>query len=155
MGWDIVGSDTYPDTYDRIDVFTSPVPAPVAGADLVYTVPVGVLWNVISITALFTASAGVANRTVNFFVKNEGGKIVYQYAIGTALTAGQTCTYTFSEDVVTPTPSANGGVILEPLPSTWFPSNWSFGTTTTNIQSGDQWSALGVWIQSYLPPEGE
>lgn len=155
MGMDIVGADTYPDLYTRVDVFVSAQPNPAAGADLSFTVPIGVLWNVVSITALFTASAGVANRTVNFQVKDQNGKLAYQYAIGTALTAGQTCTYTFSEDVVTPTSSANGGVVLEPLPSTWFPSDWSFGTVTTNIQTGDQWSVVGAWIQAYLPPEGE
>ena len=155
MGWDVVGADTYPDVYSRIDVFVSAQPNPAAGADLSFTVPVGVLWNVVSITALFTASAGVANRTISFVAKDQNAKIAYQYAIGTALTAGQTCTYTFSEDVVTPTSSANGGNILEPLPSTWFPSNWTFGTSTANIQSGDQWSVVGAWIQAYLPPEGE
>lgn len=151
----IIGADTYPDIYDRIDVFNSPQPAPAAGADLNYQVTNGVVWNVVSLTALFTASAGVANRTISFFIKDQGGRIVYQYAIGTALTAGQTCTYTFSEDVVTPTASANGGNILEPFPSTWLPPLWSFGTSTANIQSGDQWSAVSCWVQMYLPPSGE
>lgn len=151
----IIGADTYPDVYTRTDVFNNPQPQPAAGADLVYTVPIGVIWNVVSLTALFTASAQAANRTVSFFVKDQGGRIVYTYAIGTALTAAQTCTYTFSEDVVTPTASANGGNILEPMPETWLPSNWSFGTTTANIQTSDQWSAVSCWIQAYLPAPGE
>jgi hypothetical protein len=41
------------------------------------------------------------------------------------------------------------------MPSTWLPSLWTFGTSTTNIQAGDQWSAVGCWIQAFLPPESE
>ena len=152
---DVIGVGTYPDDYTRIDVFNSPQTAPAAGADLLYTVPNGLLWNVVSMTALFTASAQAANRTVSFQVKDNAGKVVYQYAMGTALTAAQTCTYTFSEDVAVPVASANGGNVLEPLPSTWLPPLWTFGTSTANIQTSDQWSAVSVWVQAYLPTEGE
>lgn len=151
----VAGVDVYPADYVLTDVFNNPQPAPAAGADLSYTVPIGVIWNVVSLTALFTASAGAANRTVAFFIKDQGGRIVYQYGIGTALTANQTCTYTFEEDVSLITASANGGNILEPLPATWLPPDWSFGTTTANIQAGDQWSNVSLWVQAYLPVDDE
>lgn len=154
MGFDVVGADTYPDQYSRLDVFNLPVSKIAAGTDLSFTVPIGVLWNVVSLTAKFTASAAAASRVPAFFVKDQGGTVVYQYAVAT-ITANQTGTFTFSEDVVTPATFATAGNFLEPMPSTWIPSNWSFGTTTALIDTADQWSNISVWIQSYLPPEGE
>lgn len=154
MGWDIVGADTYPDTYDRLDVFNLPVSKLAAGSDLSFQVPNGVLWNVVSMTAKFTASAAVASRVINFQVKDQGGAIVYQYAVAT-VTASQNGTFTFSEDVVTPATFATGGNFLEPMPSTWLPPLWTFGTSTTAIDTGDTWTLMNVWVQSYLPPEGE
>ena len=154
MGFDVVAADTYPDTYERIAAFNLPVPKIAAGADFSFTVPVGLLWNVVSISALFTASAAAANRIPAFFVKNEAGTTVYTYNVAT-LTANQTGTFTFSEDVVSPATFATGTKMLEPMPSTWLPSLWSFGVTTAAIDTADQWSGLAVWIQEYLPREGE
>ena len=154
MGFDVVGADSYPDTYTRLDYFNLPIAKLAAGADLSFTVPVGVIWNVVSLTAKFTASAAVASRIPAFFVKDQGGTVVYQYNVAT-LTASQTGTFTFSEDVVTPATFSNGGNFLEPLPSTWIPPNWSFGTTTAAIDTGDTWTNVACWIQSYLPPAGE
>lgn len=151
---DIIGADTYPDIYDRVSVFNLPVSKIAAGSDLSFQVPVGVIWNVVSLTGTFTASATVASRSMAFFVKDQGGTIVYQYAVAT-LTASQAGTFTFSEDVVTPATFANNGNFLEPQPHAWFPPLWTFGTTTTNIQAGDQWSNVAVWIQEILPPAGE
>ena len=151
----VIGADTYPDEYVLEDVFALPVAKIAAGADLSFTVPVGVIWDVVSLTALFTASAAAANRVPRFFVKNEAGVTVYQYNVSAAITAAQTATFTFSEDVVTPPTFANGGNFLAPLPSTWFPSNWSFGTTTAAIDTGDQWSNINVWVKAWLPKPGE
>lgn len=150
----VEGVDTYPDDYVLVDVFNLPVSKLAAGSDLSFTVPVGVLWNVVSLTAKFTASAAVASRIPAFFVKDQGGTVVYTYNIAT-ITANQTGTFTFSEDVVNPATFATGGLFLEPLPTTWFPSNWSFGTTTAAIDTGDTWTNVSCWIQAYLPPAGE
>lgn len=150
----VIGADVYPDDFVLTDVFNLPISKIAAGADLSFTVPIGLLWNVVSLSALFTASAQAATRTINFFVKDQGGATVYQYAVASPI-ANNTGTFTFSEDVVTPATFASGGNFLEPLPSTWLPSNWSFGTTTTNIQTSDQWSAVNCWVQAYLPPSGE
>lgn len=151
---DVIGADAYPDIYERTNVFNLPVSKLAAGSDLSFTVPVGVIWNVVSLTGTFTASASVATRAMSFFVKDQGGTIVYQYAVA-SLTASQVGTFTFSEDVVTPATFTNNGNLLEPAPSTWLPPSWSFGTTTASIQAGDQWSNVACWIQEYLPPAGE
>jgi len=154
MDLDVVGAATYPDTYELLDVFNLPVSKLAAGADLNFQVPNGVIWRVVSLTAKFTASAVAASRIPAFFVKDQGGTVVYTYNIAT-ITANQTGTFTFSEDVVTPATFASGGIFLEPQPSTWFPPLWSFGTTTAAIDAGDTWTNVACWIQAFLPRKGE
>ena len=151
---DVIGTGTYPDEYTRIDVFSLPVAKLAAGSDLTFTVPIGVLWNVVSLTAKFTASAAAANRIPAFFVKDQAGSIVFQYGLGT-ITAAQTATFTFMQGVVTPATFATAGNFLEPMPATWIPSGWSFGTVTAAIDAGDTWTNVNAWIQAYLPAAGE
>ena len=151
---DVIGTGSYPDEYTRTDYFSLPVPKIAAGVDLSFTVPIGVLWNVVSLTGKFTASAAVASRIPAFFIKDQAGSIVYQYNVAT-LTAAQTGTFTFTEDATAVPTFANGGNFLEPMPSTWLPSNWSFGTVTAAIDVADTWTNVNGWIQAYLPPEGE
>ena len=153
---DILAPGAYPDAYERTNRFGARLVSPAAGADISVTVPNGVLWDVNSMSALFTAGAGVANRLVGFTVKNQDGQSVYQYQTTTALTANQTCTFTFSEDfaAVATTP-ANGGNILWPAPKPLMLPNWTFGTLTGAIAAADQWSAVTVWVEEYLPPAGE
>lgn len=150
----VIGADTYPDEYELIDVFSLPVAKLAAGTDLSFTVPVGLLWRVVSLTALFTASAAAASRIPAFFVKDQGGSIVYQYNVAT-LTANQTGTFTFAEDVSALPTFATAGIFLVPKPHAWIPSSWSFGTVTAAIQAADQWSNVNAWIEAYLPPPGE
>jgi hypothetical protein len=155
-GAEILAPQSYPDVYSRTNVIGIVPPKVAAGADITATVPVGVIWNVVSLSATFTASAAVANRTISFQVKAQDGSVVYQYALNTALTAGQILVLEFSEDVVTiPTGYSTTNSVVSPLPSTWFPPGWSFGTNTLSIQAGDQWSGLGLWIQEWLPAAGE
>lgn len=151
----VIGTGAYPDDYERVDYFSLPIGKLAAGADLSFSVPTGILWNVISLTAKFTASAAAANRVPLFFVKDQAGTIVYQYNVTGNITASQSGTFTWSEDVVTPPTFANGGNFLAPLPQTWFPPNWSFGTTTAAIDTGDTWTNVACWIQAFLPAAGE
>lgn len=152
---EIIAAGEYPDVFTRVDPFALPIVKQAAGADLSFQVPNGLNWNVVSLTAKFTASAAVANRVISFNLKDENGTLVYTYALPT-LTASQTQTLTFSEDVVSiPSSFTNGGVSLVPLPSTWFPSLWTFSTSTAAIDTGDQWSLVGCWVQALIPPAGE
>lgn len=151
---DVIATGTYPDLYTRTDVFSLPIPKIAAGADLSFSVPFGVIWNVISLTGKFTTSAAVANRLPAFFVKDQAGTIVYQYGLGT-LTATQNGTFTFSEDVAQVATFATGGNFLEPMPSTYITAGWSFGVATAAIDAADAWTNVNCWVQAYLPPPGE
>lgn len=152
---EIIEAGSYPDLYTRTDAFALPIPKIAAGADLSFQVPMGLLWNIVSLTAKFTASAAAANRIISFQVKDQNGTLVYGYPLPT-LTANQSQTLLFSEDVVSvPSSLTNGGTSLVPMPSTWLPSLWTFSTSTAAIDTADQWSLVGCWIQAYLPPRGE
>jgi hypothetical protein len=156
QGHDITSPQSYPDVYTRSNRFGSRFVSPAAGADISIPVPFGTFWDMNSMTALLTTGAGVANRLVSFFVKNQDGQIVYQYQFSTAITATQTCTFTFSEDyAAAPQSQGNGLIILGPSPKPWFLPGWTFGTVTAGIQAADQWSAVTAWVEEYLPPAGE
>jgi hypothetical protein len=156
VGAEVAAPQSYPDIYDRTNVF-SLIPSKIAaGADFSQTVPFGVLWNVTSLIGTFTASAAAANRLIGFQVKDQGGAVVYSYKLTTALTAGLNATFCFQENItVAPTALATTNSVLMPMPVPYLTGGWSFGTITGNIDVGDQWTALGVWIQEYLPPTGE
>jgi hypothetical protein len=155
-GTDVISAGAFPAVYSRTNRFGSRFVSPIAGADISIAVPNGVFWDVNSLTALFTAGAGVANRLVSFFIKNQDGQVVYQYQHGTALTANQTCTFTFSEDyAAAPQAQGNGLFILGPIPKAWLLPGWTFGTTTAAIAAADQWSAVTGFIEEHLPPAGE
>jgi len=155
-GHDVVSPGAYPDVYSRTSRFASRQVSPAAGADISITVPNGVFWDVNSLTALFTASAAAANRLVSFFVKNQDGQVVYQYQFSTALIATNTCTFTFSEDyAAAPQAQGNGLFVLGPAPKPWLLPGWTFGTITAAKDAADQWSAVTVWVEEYLPPAGE
>jgi hypothetical protein len=152
---DVLGPQVGPDAFTRTNRFAFRAVSPAAGADISLSVPNGVLWDVNTLCALFTASAGAANRLVGFVVKNQDGQTVYTYQTTTALTANQTSTFTFSEDfhagMQTP---ANGSLILGPSPQPLLLPGWTFGTVTAAIAAGDQWSAVTVWIEEFLPAAG-
>lgn len=153
---DFASPQSSPDLYTRVNAF-SVVPSKIAaGSDVVFSVPNGVMWDVKFALGTLTASAGAANRLVGFFVKDQGGTLVYSYQMTAAVTANLVGTFCFSEDCTqVPTAFATTNSLLLPQPKAWIPSGWTFGTTTLNLQAGDQWSAVSCYVQEWLPREGE
>jgi len=152
----VVGPQLYPDDYLLTNVWGNAQPKVAAGADISVTVPNGQIWRVASLRALLTASGNAANRNVGFIVKNQDGTSVYEYNLTAALTAGQSGVFTFSKDVASvPTAIATTNRLLMPMSSEPIPAGWSFGTSTLNIDASDQWSAIGLWVETLLPPRGE
>jgi hypothetical protein len=154
-GHDVFAPQSYNDVYVRGNFFGLIPSKFAAGVDATFTVPNGVFWDLKSLIGTLTNSAGAANRFVGFFLKDQTGTVVYQYNITAALAASLTATFCFSEDAsVVPTTIATTNALLMPQPKAWIPPGWSFGTNTTNIQAGDQWSAVAAYVQEWLPPEG-
>jgi hypothetical protein len=153
---DVVGPQVGPGVYSRTNRYSFRTVSPAAGADISLSVPNGVLWDVNSLTGLFTASAGAANRLVGFQIKNPDGQVVYRYQFATALVATNTCTFTFSEDyAAAPMAQGNGLFVLGPQPKGLLLPGWTFGTVTSAIDAADQWSGVTVWIEEWLPAEGQ
>jgi hypothetical protein len=150
-----VGPQLWPKPYSRANIAGFAPPRPAAGADISFTVPNGVMWDVVSVIGTLTASAAAANRLVGWIVKNQEGTTVYQYNMTAALTAGLNATFCYSENTSSvPSAIATTNHLLMPQPVPWIPAGWTFGTNTTNIDVGDQWSAVGIWVQVWLPNAG-
>lgn len=148
---DLTGPQFPPEDFDRINCFGRAEIAPAAGKEVSFTVPNGVVWRVVSMTAKLTTSSTIANRYVGFQVKQQDGTAVYQFQSTSALAASDSLTVTFSEDISTLTTVATTDVLLLPKPSVWFPPGWSFGTLTGNIQTGDAYSDVALWVHEWLP----
>ena len=154
-GLDLQAPQTLPDLYTRGNFFGLIPSKFAAGVDATFTVPNGVFWDLKSLVGTLTASAGAANRFVGWNLKDQSGTVVYQYNLTAALTANLVGTFTFSEDcTIVPTAFATTNTLLMPMPRAFIPPGWSFGTVTTNIQAGDQWSSVAAYVQEWLPPEG-
>lgn len=151
-----LGPQLYPAQYERLSVWGAAQVSPAAGADVSITIPNGVAWRVVSLVATLTASAAAANRFVGFVVKSQDGTTVYRYRLTAALTANLTATYCFSPDVgPAPTAVATTNNLLLPKPDEVIPAGWTFGTSTLNIDTADQWSSVAVWAETLLPAAGE
>lgn len=145
----VTGPEFPAEPFEQIDVFGRSYIGPAAGAEVSFTVPNGIVWRVVALTAKLTASSTTANRFVGFSVSQQDSTVVYQYHSTSALTASETLTVTFSEDISTLTTVGTTDVLLLPKPSVWFPPGWSFGTSTGNLQTGDQWSDVALWVHSW------
>ena len=136
----------------RTNIVSQPIISPAAGADMLVTVPFGVMWDLQAFTAKFTASAQAANRFLGFQVKDQSGNLVYQYQCTAAVATTLVITITFSEDCATvPTALATGNIVFFPCPRAWFGGGWTFGTFTGSIQTNDTWTAGAFWAAEYLP----
>lgn len=139
---------------DRVNIVSQTIQTPAAGADMTVTVPNGVMWDVQSFNAKFTASAQAANRLLGFQVKDASGNLVYQYQCTAAVATTVVVTVTFSEDcTVVPTTLATGNIVLFPSPKAWFMGGWTFGTFTGSIQTNDTWTLGAMWAAEYLPTD--
>lgn len=121
---------------------------PAAGNDWSVAVPGGVQWLILAGNATLTTSATVASREVygNLYVQNE---LVFKQP-GLGGIAASTVT---SLNIVTdPGLLANyeaysNGLIPSPLIP--LPPGTIVSVTTTNLQVGDQWSGIMIWVEEY------
>lgn len=130
----------------RMRVIT--VPNPAVGAEWSLTVPAGVNWFVLGITALFTTSAAVATREPAFVFTDGAAHIV-------GLTSAFTITASVSFTLV-----ANVGVIpfsqstIFGNPQVPFDlrllAGWTVGSNTNLIDVADQWSAIVVTVEEFI-----
>lgn len=121
---------------------------PAAGADWVYTVPANHRQRVQSLHGVFTASATVANRNVQFSV-DDGVNPLWFSSVPTTITAGQVI------DVVATGTNSPTGVfttVLEAVipPGLVLSAGSRVKTATGNIQAGDQWANINLLVEDWL-----
>jgi len=122
---------------------------PAAGAEIVETVPTGARWSLLSARFTFTASATVANRKPNWTHKASGNTI-YKTANTNVIAAGQLGDYSVAPNVGYAVDTTN---LLFTLPSpreSVLLAAHTFGTTTINVQVGDQYSAPNYLVREWL-----
>jgi hypothetical protein len=124
------------------------VPTPAAGAEFVVKAPGEGLWRMISIAAIFTASAAVANRRPSLLADDQTD--VYWAAESTvdiaAAAAVRVCAYTGAvgaglTGVLTNLPLPTEGLILQP--------GYRLRSSTALIDVADQWSAVRAQVMEY------
>lgn len=132
-----------------LQVVTAPTPA--AGAEWTLKAPGQGIWRVMSLSAILTASAAVANRrpalladdqTDTFFAAESTLDIAAAAAV--RLGAYQGAAATGLTGVMTTVPLPQDGLILMP--------GYRLRSSTANIDAADQWSLIRAQVIEY--PEG-
>lgn len=94
-----------------------------------------------SVDLTLTTSATVANRQVTLII-DDGVNVVYRLNASAVQTASQTVEYTFAAGMQE-SPLRNG-VLAHGLPTMTIGGGWRVRIVTTNLQAGDQWTAMTV-----------
>lgn len=117
---------------------------PAAGADpATITVPANKVWKIKTITGTLVADANVATRIVMVTI-TDGTNTVYEVNLTGTQTASQTVIHNWGELAPATT---TGSYRLGTLPNLRLEAGWTISITTTNIQVGDDWTALGYSYQ--------
>jgi hypothetical protein len=121
---------------------------PPAGADWAYLALFAQKQRITSLSAVFTASAAVANRQVELIV-DDGANILWRASASANVTAGQTVTFSATGTNVPAGIIATDQTLLLP-PGLVLVPNWRIRTATTGIQAGDQWSNIWLNVEEWL-----
>lgn len=125
---------------------------PGAGADWFVVVQSNVRWRIRSILATLTTNATVANRQVTVFASQGGTKFFVGPAVQN-IPAGTVAQVTAMG--VSPVVAADTTKVMIPLPPDLILTGTAgfvqtLGVLTGNIQAGDQWSAIQVFVEQWL-----
>lgn len=122
---------------------------PAAGADFNFTTPANTRTWVHALTATLTTSSTAANRLVNFQIKDTGTNLIWSFGSQVAQVASTVYVYNASECIVSS--SAASVTMLVTFPSEMYllPGD-AISSLTTNLQSGDQWSAIEVLWETWV-----
>lgn len=144
-------------TYGNLNLASTSFTSPAVATDFKVTIPdVGGIWQIVSLHAQLVTDGNAANRVVNYNVKDHDGNIVYEFGIGTNITASLTIPITFTSLVA----SVVGDItiaksFLAPIPEGPYLPGWTINSVTTAKQVGDQFSALRAWFIADQPFYGE
>jgi len=127
-------------------VFT--IPAPAAGADWSFSPPSGAFAVIHSLRMQLITSAVVANRGVRLIVSQDATEYFRTVARGTQA-ASLTQIYTGFKGFDGPNIVAITVPISLPPDGLWLPQGHVLSSSTSNIDVGDQFSAIAGYITEY------
>jgi hypothetical protein len=122
---------------------------PAAGAQLTWTVPTGLRFVPITMYTLFTCSAAVANRLVQWNIKEPGGTILYKVSNTTNITASQVYSIYLSTAPALTDTVANILVLPTPIGFSLLAGS-TVNSGFLNLQAADQIGSLIVQGAFYV-----
>ncbi len=122
---------------------------PVAGAEILATVPDRRRWRLLAFYFQFTTDATVADRivTINF---TDGTSVFYRISYTAAHTASSSKTYALAH-IGTPQFEAQGRRVL-PIPPFILAAGFIISTSTINIEPGDDYTAPQLLVEEWIDP---
>lgn len=121
---------------------------PAPGADWTFLPPGQATYRIMSLRAVLTASAAVANRLTTLSITD--GETTWAFMPGaTAITAGLTVAVETYPGAAQHGSLAAGLVLASPTDGWILRPNWRIVAATTAIDVGDQWSAIRVQAMEY------
>jgi len=134
----------WPDDQGQLKLYTTANPA--AGAEFTYTVPTGLRWRVIGITARIVTSIAVGNRLPTVVLNNGSADFLILPA-GGIITASMTrdCTWLSGVSGYAAGSYVTGGL---PVPLIVGPG-YVIKSVTEAIQTGDDWAAANLIVMEW------
>ncbi len=133
-------------------VYGVTITQPAAGADWSVSVPVNARWRLRAWGAIFTTSVTVANRIVGATIAGSAGNFWRASAVVNAVasnpyrvTAGGIAPYAGLDPLNLTLPLPPDMVLAGPVGI-----GHLFGSSTTNIQAGDQWSSINALVEEWI-----
>lgn len=129
-----------------------PIPAPGAGAEVVATVPAGVVWELLTLRYRFATSAVVANRASRPVVRDADGNSVAAIVTPFTQAASSTLDYDYLAGLGV---NVGGGPTSQPLPAPPIVmlTGWTVRTVTANIDAGDSYTLASVTVREWSPDQ--
>lgn len=121
---------------------------PAAGTDWLFTVPANARMRIVSLQAQLATSAAVANRNVQIFV-NDGVNPYWTHGVAATIPASTTDQITATTTNAPPEVVTTTQEMVLP-PGLILPGGHKIGTSTVNIQVGDQWSIIWFLVEEWL-----
>jgi len=124
---------------------------PSAGADWTLTVPSKTHWKLSSIRAILTDSSDSHTRTPNLII-DDGSNTIWVATGAVAPATSNTTVILAMPGIATANGAYPSAVLYQylPLPPIDLTAGWRVRSSTTNIQSGDQWSSLVFGIEEWI-----
>jgi hypothetical protein len=119
--------------------------SPAVATDFTITTPGESVWMLVALEATLTADANVANRHPDLTV-TDGTNPIWRIPPGVSVTASQTAAISWVPSLGYTSATLLGNRLAVGIPDLILQSGWTVGPTGSNLQAGDQWSAITTTV---------